>query len=338
MIEIKPDPKHPRGGFAELSIPGAAGGDPVTVAVYNSYQQKWLGPEGWQPNRVEMPARAATQDGDTLRVIVGPDIVNNIEEDTPVRIEIGGTGYDTYWPDNINAGPDEAVIGDIGGTGAAPEAKGPTVVVTQPEPDNSEEVLSEADSEDQEDLEEYEDEGDEEPRKSRLPGIIATVVALAAVLAVVAYIYLDPSQTNRTTEVEPEPTPQPVATNDPCGMSALTELGTQGFGALANKMRECGSNLSADNALGLVEKAVAAGDGAALALFGALYDNGVTDDAIEGQMGLTFSDDPARAAEYYSRAATAGSQDGTDRLQAVCNRLLIKTDTLSRSAHEDYCQ
>ena len=78
MIEIKPDPKHPRGGFAELSIPGAAGGDPVTVAVYNSYQQKWLGPEGWQPNRVEITARAETQAGETLREIVGTDIVNNI--------------------------------------------------------------------------------------------------------------------------------------------------------------------------------------------------------------------------------------------------------------------
>ena len=82
----------------------------------------------------------------------------------------------------------------------------------------------------------------------------------------------------------------------------------------------------------------AANDPAALALFGALYDNGVTDAAIEDQIGLTFTDDPARAADYYARAIAAGSQDAPPRLQAVCRRLLLKTDTLSQSAREDHCQ
>jgi len=58
--------------------------------------------------------------------------------------------------------------------------------------------------------------------------------------------------------------------------------------------------------------------------------------AIEGTIGLTFADAPARAAEYYARAIAAGSQNAPERLQAICRRLLLRTDTLSASAREDY--
>lgn len=346
MIEIRPDPRHPHGGFAELTISGAvAESDPVTVAVFNSYQQKWLSPEGWQANKATIPARSASQEGDVLRLIVGPEIVNQIEEDTPIRVEVGAGSWDTYWPDDINAGPDEAIIGDIGGTGATPESKAPTVMVAAPEADSSETVLSATETaEDEDSGSQEEDSGAEENTggegKSRSIGVMAGIAALVLLLGGGAYFFLsgaddaEPDATE-TAIVEPE---QNAPANDPCEQSQLAELSSQGFTTLASKIRECGSSVSADNALGFVEKAANSGDADALALFGALYDATVTDDVIEGQIGLTFPDQPSRAAEYYSRAAAAGSEQATSNLTAICNRLRLKSDTLSQSALEDYCQ
>ncbi len=356
MIEIKPDPKHPRGGFAEITISGAtADDDPVSVAVFNSYQQKWLGADGWQPNRASIPARTAEQGGDTLRLVVGPEVVNHIEEDTPVRIEVGGGSWDTYWPDDINAGPDEAVIGGIGGTGTAPEVKAPTVMVAQPQTDDAESGVDVGDDGDAKspdsnlegkgsaapsDTFEEESEG-----KSSKTGLIIGGVVVAAVLGALAYLFLIPGTTPEedpveVTEPEPEaaPDPEPAPEQNACAMSQFAELSSQGFDAVAGKMRECGGSLSADDALGLVEKAALAGDAEALALFGSIYDSGVTDDVIEGRIGLTFPDKPSLAAEYYDRAVKAGSQEAADRLAAVCTRLRIKSDSLSKSAFEDYCQ
>lgn len=332
-----------------MTIEGArATTDPVLVSVYNSYQQKWLGPSGWQPNKAEMPARAATQDGDRLRLIVGPDIVNQIEEDTPIRIEVGGTGWDTYWPDDINAGPDEAVVGDIGGTGAAPVAKKPTAEIVEHDPEPLDDALTETDSaEVEEDAGDYDDEDDEgeeawdteddTERRPRWKLLLALMTALVLAAVVANYLLFG---------MDPEPAPQPgpdpdrttVVQPDGCQPDDLAALQNDGFSAVAGKIRDCGSSLTADNALRYVEQGAAANDPEALALFGALYDNGVTDDAIEGTIGLTFSDAPARAAEYYARAVAAGSDTAKTRLEAVCRRLLLKSDTLSQSAREDYCQ
>ncbi|MEP4980447.1 hypothetical protein [Ascidiaceihabitans sp.] len=352
VVNIRPDPKHPRGGFAEITIEGAtAASDPVGVAVYNSYQQKWLGPEGWQPNRAELPARAATQDGGALRLIVGPDIVNQLEEDTPVRIEVGGVGFDTYWPDDINAGPDEAVVGDIGGTGAAPLAKKPMVVVAEPDPvpedvmpDPSdgleEEIAADALEDDAGDHEDWEDEEEEEERRPRWR-LLLILLALLAVAAIVAnYVLFGMEDAAQPEEPAPAPAPETsrAAVADGCDVGALASMQSQGFTAMADKLRSCGSAVSPDGALGLVEQGAAANDADALNLFGALYDIGVTEKEIEGTIGLTFADDPARAADYYARAINAGSTQAQSRLQAVCRRLLLKTDTLSASAREDHCQ
>lgn len=344
MIDIRPDPKHPAGGFAEITISGAeADGDQVMVSVFNSYQQKWLSPEGWQANRTSIPAREASQTDGGLRVIVGPEIVNQIEEDTPLRIEVAGGSWDTYWPDDINAGPDEAVIGGIGGTGAAPEAKEPTVMVAQPAEEADETVLpaSESTGQNQTELtDEVSDETDEDEVKKSMTGIIAAVVVLILILAAGAYYFMNSSneQPVETAVVAPEPQSESAPVADDCALDQVAALSSEGFGPVAARIRECGGSLSADNALGFVEKAANLGDAEALALFGALYDNTVTDDVIEGQIGLTFPDEPARAAEYYSRAAEAGSEDAGTRLTAVCTRLRLKSDTLSQSAYEDYCQ
>lgn len=346
MIEIRPDPKHPRGGFAEVTIDGASAPDgPVLVSVFNSYQQKWLGPGGWQANRAELPARSAVQEGGALRLILGPDVVNQIEEDTPIRLEVGAQSWDTYWPDDINAGPDEAVVGDIGGTGHEPEAKSPTTVAAPPPPTPEEETLSgaaaaEEDADDDEEFDDEEYEEDNEPRRQSILPVILGGLVLAAALAVLAFYFLFQPGDDATPAPRPEtaaaPAPEPAA--DDCAANAVGALQSGGFAPVAGKVRDCGNSLSADSVLGFVEKASAANDPDALNLFGALYDSGVTDEVIETTIGLSFSDQPARAAEYYARAVSAGSTEAATRLQAVCRRLLLNSDTLSQSAREDYCQ
>ena len=115
-------------------------------------------------------------------------------------------------------------------------------------------------------------------------------------------------------------------------------MGCDGFKALAAQLRTCGSEVTIDDALTFVERASAANDPDALALFGALYDTGVKDEPIKTDIGLNLGDNAARAAEYYARAKEAGSEEGATRLTAVCRGLLLKSDTLSQSAHEDFCK
>lgn len=352
MIDIRPDPNHPRGGFALLTLPAtssdAVGGDPVPVAVFNAYQQKWLGADGWQPNRTTLPARAARQDGDALVLTIGPDIVNQLEEDTPIRIEVAGGSWDSYWPDDINAGPELAVVGNIGGTGAAAQPQSPTLAVVSPdseEPDITNEIENGSESEP---LSAPQPDGDSPKpapaRRSTLPLIVLALLLLAAIAAV-AYYFLAPAQQpgpepqpDPAPIVAPEPLPEPQATApDPCAPDSLAAL-QGGFAALADQLRSCGSAVTADAALGHLERAAAAGDGDALALFGAIYDREVTDDAIETTIGLSFPDQPARAAEYYARAVAAGSETASDHLLAICRRLALDSATLSQSAHEDHCQ
>ena len=356
MINIRPDPQYPRGGFAEITLSGQtadADAGPVMISVYNSYQQKWLGSEGWQANRIGIPARSAVQDGDTLRLIVGPDIVNNIEEDTPIRIEVGTGAWDTYWPDDINAGPDEAIIGGISGIRAVTQAKAPTVMTAETDEDAVMSVLSESDQTKEDSAVEDTNEDDDLNHRDFEPNEVGTsrwailgiaAVALAFLFAVLGYLYFSSQEDERIDEPIParmtteEPKPAVASAPDTCSVSEISKLPSQGFGALADKIRACGESLTADNVLNFVEKAAADGDAEALALFGALYDDTVTDDIIEGRIGLTFAGQPSRAAEYYDRAVKAGSDEAEKRLAAVCMRLRSKPDTLSQSAYEDYCQ
>lgn len=338
MIDIKADPKRPRGGFAEITVDDAPAFEgTATLSVYNSYQQKWLGPDGWQPNQAEIPARMSQIDGSQLRLIVGPDVVNLIEEDTPIRIEIAGKSWNTYWPDDINHGPDEALIGDLGEAGSATVAKGPTTMTAKPETEDDPDVLSATEAEPDDTVVTPIPHATEDEPKPKLP-LILGAVALLAIAIGVGWFVLNQDQTKPVVEVPPTPESAPVADANPCSIDTLNAAKANGFAALADDIRACGSAVSADDVLGFVEQAAAENDPTALALFGAIYDETVTDETLENEIGLTFSDQPDRAAEYYHRAIAAGSEEAVNHLGAVCERLLLRSDTLSQSALEDYCQ
>ncbi len=166
--------------------------------------------------------------------------------------------------------------------------------------------------------------------------MIVALLALLLPAGALAYWYFGKEDIVAVAPPDPpDPTPPPVETRDPCSMDALAAL--EGFATQADALRGCASDASADAALGLVEQAAAAGDPQALFLFGTIYDGGTTEAVIEEQIGLTFGDVPHTAAEYYSRAATAGSQAAVDRLETLCTRMATMTDTLTEGAYQDYC-
>ncbi|WP_227268348.1 flagellar basal body-associated FliL family protein [Roseobacter weihaiensis] len=335
MISIRPDPAHPRGGYAELSLSDESlAGETTQVAVFDNYSERYLGESGWQATKVMFGPYAVLRESGQVRVVIGPEIVNQIEEYANVKLLVGDTSQDVSWPDEIVPAPGAARIGGIMGAALkdAPVQGTLTAKMPEPEPEpDAPDVVTDPEPMDQTDA------AVEEPAGSKT-GMWIGLVAMVLLAAGIAYWFLN--------EADPTPvaapaasvvTPDPVAEApaDPCGIDALQ--GLESFAAQATALRGCGSSASADAALGLVERAAAAGDAEALLLFGTVYDGQSTDPVIEDQIGLTFADVPATAAEYYARALEAGSQEAPDKLAALCARMAGMTDTLVKGAVADYC-
>ncbi|MFK7744484.1 MAG: hypothetical protein AB8B47_05490 [Roseobacter sp.] len=336
MISIRPDPAHPRGGYAQLSLPeDQIAGDQTQVSVFDNYSERYLGDAGWQPTKVLFGPYTVDRSGGQAQLVIGPEIVNQIEEYANVKLIVGDSTQDISWPDEIVPAPGAAKIGGIMGASVqqavvsgALKAKMP-----QPEPEapTEPEVIT-----DPAPLPFEEDDADVDPPKSGKTGMLVGLLVMVLLAAGVAYWFL-----NMDTTIPPEPVAAPiepvapVVQADPCSMDVLG--GLDGFAAQADALRGCGASASADAALGLLERAATAGDSDALLLFGTIYDGQVSDSVIEDQIGLTFGDKPATAAEYYARAFAAGSQDAADRLAELCVRMGDMNDTLAQGAVADYC-
>jgi hypothetical protein len=339
VITVRPDPTHPLGGYAELSLPeGNVSGETTEVAVYDNYSERYLGESGWQATKVLFGPYEVRRDGGQARLIIGPEIVNQIEEYANVKVTVGTAEADIAWPDEVVPAPGAAKIGGIMGTktkSAAPKSA-LTAKISEPESDP---VPVEPEPEPGTQVDEsaaVEDEKKAGGTAGMLLGLLAMVL-LAAGLAY-WFLYSDGVPPAGQTAVPEEPivAPAPVAeASDPC---SADELGTlPDFTAQASALRECAGRASADAALGLVERAAAANDAGALMLFGMVYDGAASDAVIEDQIGLTFGDVPATAAEYYARAVSAGSEEAAEKLGALCERMAGLTDTLAKSAVSDYC-
>ncbi|MEM9551901.1 MAG: hypothetical protein AAGA05_12040, partial [Pseudomonadota bacterium] len=291
--------------------------------------------------------------GDKAEFVVGTEIVNLVEEYTPLAIGIGDREFETSWPDDIKEGPPAATVG---GVSAAPPSQnantGPNLVgKAKEDPPPEDEETSQDTSDDigtgvatggtETDTTE-----DEAGRRS--PGLmIAGIAIVAALLAGAAYWFLTQENEPVVAESEEPPVEEPVeepaavaepAPDNPCSDAALAGVVTEGYGTMLDRLASCGNAVSVDTALGMIETGVDANDPAALAALGRLYDEASVIDGIETNMGLTFADNPARAAEYYSRAVTAGDGVGAaEALTAICERLATATDTLSEGATQDFC-
>lgn len=122
-----------------------------------------------------------------------------------------------------------------------------------------------------------------------------------------------------------------------CSRTDLAAL-PGGLAALRPAIAACGAALSVDDLMSLLENSVSAGNAEALLVMGKLYDKAAQDPDFEGTGELALGDSPALAAEYYTRAKTAGSADAAPLLTAVCQSLATADDVLSQGARDDFCR
>ena len=346
-LTVHPDPQEPAGGFAFLELPeGTLAEDEVTVGVFDAYGERWLarseeegarisiGDARWQSQPFDFGPYRVFRHAGADWVRIGPEIVNKLEEYAPLRIRVGAGDYPATWPDDVPPRAGAAVLGGIRSVSkdrptqeprlagraamppvpeAEPEPAPPTPPVTRAAP-----VASRA--------------AQAPEAARRWPWLLALLLALAAVGAAAWYLW-----PQETAEIATVPPAVPVAAEgaDPCTGAALRALGD--FAAIEEAVRGCGKDVSPDTALALVEEHSAEDDPRALLLLGTLYDGEVEDARIESLIGLTFEPDDARAAEYYARAAEAGSDEAETRLAATCERLVADRATLAKGALDDYC-
>ncbi len=340
MIEVRPDPAHPQGGFALLEAGSGTLGETAAVEVFDSFAGRYLGPGGWQATRFAFGPYPVEHGAGADRLRVGPEIVNRLTEYQPLRLTLGPVSADLSWPDDVVPSPDAALSGGIW---TAPAAT-PTPTAAPPKPPKTAPVeVAGVDTP----LPEPEKESappvpDPVPVPPspgrRTPLLIGGLAILALLAGGAAYFLTRPDPTPvvaTTTETETPPPSEPAGPD--CSAAALETLGAQGFGPVLARIGDCGNAITQDEALGLVEKAAQANDPAALTVMGQLYDSASTEAVLETSLQLSASDNPAQAAEYYDRAARAGSAEATPLLRTVCERLSTMTDTLSQSAHEDHC-
>jgi hypothetical protein len=331
-LTIHPDPQEPAGGFAFLELPGGTlGNEPVQVAVMEVYGSRWLGPSeepgdkvavgnaNWQGERFDFGPYAVHDHDGADWVRIGPEIVNKIDEYTPLRLTVGGQLGDATWPDDVPPRAGAAVLGGLQPTArAAPQQADAELVGVPPEPEPAPEppeVTPEPDP-------------PATPKKRSLWWLLL-ILALAAGGVAIWYFYL-----REDTAVASGDTPVP--SEETCTRAALVAL--DGFEATELAIRACGDALSADTVLKIIEDAARADDPGALLLFGTLYDGAELDARIETLIGLSFDHDAAKAAEYYARARAAGSDEARDRLAATCAQLARADETLAKGAYDDFCR
>jgi hypothetical protein len=316
----------------------ALSGETTEVAVYDNFSERFLGEAGWQATKVLFGPYEVRREGGAARVVIGPEIVNQIEEYANVKLMVGPLEQDIGWPDDVVPAPGAAKIGGIMGTALKEKTAKGTLTAKIPEaapaPEPEPAAAPKAPSPPPQAPVEKETAAVKPGGKA---GLVAGLVALALIAVGVAYWMM-----NRESAPEPAPVavvepplPVPPLETNPCSLDALSALA--GFAAQAEALASCAGEASADDALGLVERAAAADDPQALLLFGTVYDGAASAGPIEEIIGLTFGDVPATAAEYYARAVAAGSEEARVQLDALCERMAAMTDTLARGAVADFC-
>lgn len=335
-LRIVPDPARAHGGYARLILPAAALPDAeVTVSVLNAYNKKFLGADGFQAEPAAFGPYRVERDGGDALVTIGPEIVNQIEEYSSLRITVGGHSESVSWPDSVAPAFGAAKIGGVTVPGGAPATAASNLVGRMPEPQQPEHAAR------------FEPVAETAPQQGADPGAGAAVPPPASrrplyAVAALAVVGLGLGALYGlgmfdAEPIAPPPPPLPIASGS-CDAAALGGLRGQPFPEVERRLRDCGADADPDAALALLEDGAAASDPTALLIFGKMYDEAVREAEFETAMGLSFADTPASAAEYYAKAGDAGSVEAAGLLIGACARLGEADDTRSRSAHQDYCE
>ncbi|MEM6739416.1 MAG: hypothetical protein AAF646_04820 [Pseudomonadota bacterium] len=339
MLDVRPDPKRPRGGYAIFLVEGGAlpAGE-VSLTLRNRFNDKYLDASGWQSAKAYFGPYTAEEKGNRIEIVVGSEIVNLVEEYTPVTVGIGEQEFEVTWPDDILPGPPSAIVGGVSPTPPKPGEDGSQKLVgkaqapAEPKPAPVPDTTQEPESSPQD--------GKGDAQGKRLVPVLLGVLAVALIGGGIYWYF---SQTEVAAPppvavIEETEEAEPVAALEPCSETALAEIAESGFQNLISELGNCATEVSANTAFELLERGIDANDPAAIAAFGRLYDAEELLDIVETTLGLTYSDDPAIAAEYYARAVQAGDGVGAaEALTAVCARLATSSDTLAQGAFEDHC-
>lgn len=319
-IEILPDPQKPLGGSAVLRLDGASGlPDAVTLAVYDRTRERWLADQTWQGVPVRFGPYPVTQTADgAASITVGSEIVDHIDEYTPLTLQIGETSVDADWPDTIMVAPGSPPLGRIlspdetmaslSGTRQAPPRPSPVAPKRDPKPEVPPEPIEEETDEDEE--------VDRKP--SKLP-LILGALAVAALVAGGAYYVL--SQDG----------------GDPVSLCTTAALDATPAADTLDRLAQCRSEIDAQTAFRLVERGYRAGDSGATFAMGQLYDGAMQHPLLEGRFALGYPENLANAARYYAKAREAGTEEAAAALAAVCQRAEESTDALVRENVGVYC-
>lgn len=350
-VEIEPDPSRPLGGYARILLPiGTLSETTTTVSVYEMFRERFLGKDGWQATEAAFGPYEVKDTGSHQEVLVGPEIVNHLAEFAPIRLAFGSVLSEATWPDSVAQAPNAPPIGHIFGGESGAQETGPKQAVKEPDPTPEPPEPAPAPPK-HEPPSPIPEPPKPEPQpnppgpnsglepKAGFPWLaVALVVSVLILAGAGAYYYFvlgpEPGPVTETSDppdpVEEEPE---TAATDTCSEDVL--MAVEGsFSEQLSSLRACGADASADTALVVLEAGVDAEDPEALLIFGHLYNPSVTDGEIEEVMGLSFSDLPEVAIDYYIRARDAGATDAEDALQAACESLRAADP----GAAEDLCE
>lgn len=342
-ISVKPDPDHPLGGHALLVVSARVPQGPVSVSVTDLFEDRHLGPKGWQQAPVALGPYAAQDEGGALVVPVGPEIVDQIPEFAALRITVAGVSTELSWPDTVRMSPSQMAGGGIDDL-ARKQAEKPRAETPKVETSKAETVV-EPQKPVQPPIIDGEEKVDPDKPPNRLPMILAALLLLAA-LAAGAWWYLgrEPAATPEPVPV-PAPTPPdpPPAVISPAPTPPVAAAGCDaaGLAAAAAKpapeafaaVAACGADGDAEARFRIIERAADAGVAEAIAMIGRWYDP-----AEAAAVGSSFTRrDPAQAARYYKDAADRGHAPAAELLARACAALRPDQDPTHEIAREQYC-
>ncbi|MEM9318454.1 MAG: hypothetical protein AAGA70_05555 [Pseudomonadota bacterium] len=349
-ISITPDPARPLGGFARLAVPANALADEaVSVVVFDVFSERFLGVDGFQGERVAFGPYSVTRSGGEASVIVGPEIVNFLEDVATVRIEMGSVQDTVAWPEDVVPAIGAARIGGIY-TGGPMQAGG--------EDDGLVGLMPE-DSTDDEEPPEQDDEtipaSFDFPKPDPVPApappnrapLLFSVLLMLLLAAGAAYWYFVMNPEAEIAEDDPpvvadEPLeevvdlPEPNEPN-PCDEILLDELVADSFASASATLAQCAGEIDPELAFRVLEQAAFSGQADALVILAKAYDSETVDAVFETDIGVVLSDSDALAVEYYRRALSAGAPDVAPLLDAVCARLEGATSQIDTAAREENC-
>ncbi len=340
-ISIRPDPAHPQGGHALMSVPAAPATE-LRLSIHDLGSGRWLGEDGWQNSECELGPYSVGPDG---HIDLGPKIVDEMEAYLPLEIRVAGESTRLSWPEAVLPSPTVArkdggltvlrrePYGGSAGTGFLSEEIAPPAVPEEPEPHDPPEDR-ELPKNDQEVEVDVEEDGQEANPTNRMLWFVVLGVLLVAVAGALYFgLWKDESEPppDAAPSFAPEPD-SPVGDRADCSAAGFDAIGEMSIREQMAFARACGAQAAPENLLRVLEAGVGAELPEALIAMGELYDPGVP---ASGPLVLTRKD-PAIAAEYYSRARAAGDSDVDGRLRSVCS-LLDPADLLHADAIETYC-